>query len=136
MPIHAGLRVAGGTTRATIPGGPVGDLEVLVARHTPMTGHRPGALPEVDIYDYSGFGRTVPSQDVWLVKDGKTVPGPYEITNKGRAFGGSDNAWAVIATPSRAVASCVMEGAGMYLGTREQAQRWADALNEKFTAQD
>ncbi|WP_331718743.1 hypothetical protein [Streptomyces sp. NBC_00212] len=129
MPIYAGLRVAGGTARAVTPDG----VEVLFVRNVPQVGHRIGALPEADICDYDGVGRTVLRQDLWLVEQDANPPGPYEIEAQ-PGFGDRDNAWAVIATPSRRVAACRMEGAGKYLGTREQAQQWADALNEKFAA--
>jgi hypothetical protein len=136
MEIFAGLRVAGGTARATTPHGPLGMLEVLVARSVPQVGHRIGALPEITICDYSGIDRDVLRQDVRLVSDDAIAPGLYEIENKGGGFGDVDRAWAVVATPSRAVASCRMEGAGKYLGTRAQAQQWADALNEKFATEN
>lgn len=130
MQPFASLRVAEGTVRATTPHGPLGDLEVLFIRHVPPVGHRIGALPEVDICDHAGVERTVLLQDLWFVKNDASPPSRYTIERQD-GFP-ADTAWAVIANPSRAVAACRMEGAAKYLGTREKAQQWADALNEKF----
>ncbi|GHF74276.1 hypothetical protein GCM10010218_64260 [Streptomyces mashuensis] len=129
MQKFAGLRVAGGTVRARTPYGWFGSLEVLFSHKEPQVGHRIGALPEGVIYDYTGIDRNVDMQHVWFVKDDKTPPGRYEIEH---LFPTSDRGWAVIAKPSGAVAACRMKGEADYLGTREQAQQWADALNEKF----
>jgi hypothetical protein len=130
--IFASLHVTRSAVRAITPHGNMGMLEVLVGRGIPATGVQLGRLPEVAIYDYSGVDRAVLRQDVWLVED-KANPGPYEI-EQFQDEARPDQAWAVISTPLRAVAACPMEGASKYLGTREQAQQWADALNERFSA--
>lgn len=125
-------RIVGGTTRVTIPSGALGSLQVLYVRSIPK---QPGsiALPEVDVSDYAGRHWDVLRQDILFVKNDSSPAGPYTVENR-PAFTtpDQDNAWAVVATPSGAIAACPMEGASMWLGTREHAQRWADTLNEKF----
>ena len=134
IPMHryAGLLLPEGGTRVTHPGGPIGDVEELFREHVRQVGYRVKHLPEVEIYDYGGIGRTKLRQDVWFVKDNAAPPGPYQIEYLGAKLGDPDDAWAVVSTPNWAVASCWMKGACDYLGTREQAQQWADALNMKF----
>ncbi|MFE5847696.1 hypothetical protein ACFQ7N_39360 [Streptomyces niveus] len=134
MRTFAGLSVSEFITRVLTPGDGAG-VEMLFVESVPETGNPTGALPEIVLCDYSGIRQQIPRQDAWYAKNDATAPGPYEIEHKNGYPRRSDSAWAVVATPSRAVAACPMEGASRYLGTQEQAQRWADALNEKFAPQ-